>query len=103
MALHASCHRDFLLLPQSISLTHRSVAGFTACRGLFEMFLMAEEHVIGQTIDATPLDWLVLLVKLRQALNGGALLLHCAMAAHALGGFGNGSKVSGLGDRVAAL
>src|SRR5437764_6441187 len=103
MAIHTGRHRDVLLFPQRIALTHGAMTGFAGRSGLGEMFLVAEKDVIGQAIDTPPLHRFVLLVKGSQALDGGALFLHRTMAAHAGGGLGNDRKISGLGYGVAGF
>src|SRR6266566_46625 len=102
MAIHAGGHGDVFLFPQNVPLTHRAMTGF-ADRSFREVFLVTEEDVIRQAIDAAPLYRFVLRVKRRQALDGGALLLHRAMAAYALGCLRDGRKVSRLRDGVASL
>src|SRR5260370_15751482 len=102
MAIHAGGHGDVFLFPQNVALTHRAMTGF-ADRSFRDVFLVTEEDVIGQPIDAAPFYRFVLLVKRGQALDGGTLLLHRAMAAHSLCRVRYSREVSGLRNGVASL
>jgi len=88
VAIHASDHGFFLLLPKPIAVLDVAVA-HGAVNVRVEVLLMTEIDKVRKFVNRLPGKQAVVGAKLNQLLDCGAVALDCRMARHALGGPGN--------------